>query len=452
VLPIIAASSIRSRRAGLALGLFSAVVYAALVAAQYSGASGAVFMTGLDALPERRIALFNVGLTVFGFLSVAVLSGHLAEGLHRAREQLVSASNQLADLQAFSQHVIDSLASGVATTDLQGRMLTFNRAAEATMGIDAAAAVGQPIAQVLQWPAELSAMFGPQDGPRPLPRVEFDVTRPDGRRIELGLSTAILRTPRGESGFVFTFRDVTDARRLEREARMQQRLAAVGEMAAGIAHEIRNPLASMSGSIHILRGELPLSGEQAQLMDIVIRESERLNETIQSFLAYARPQRHAPSRVDVRQTVTDTATLLQNSAERLPTHQVTVKVPEVPVCCMADEAQIRQIVWNLASNGLRAMPGGGTLRMSVDAEPAAHVDRHLTISVQDDGVGIAEADLEGILQPFRGGFARGTGLGLSIVHRIVSDYGGELQVASKPGVGTSVTVRLRLVVEQTAAA
>ena len=468
-LPIIAGSTIRSRRGGIMVGALSAGMYIGLVLAQYAGVSPSPIVAGLDLLPPRRIALLSVGLNVFGFLAVATLSGYLAEGLRRADAQLQQASNQIADLQAFSQHVIDSLASGLATTDLTGRIITFNRAAEAITGVPAASAVGQPVAHVLQWPESLNGFFDRQAEERTLPRIEFELTRTDGRRIELGLSTAILRTPRvpsigsgqvpsagsgqahsagsgqGETGFVFTFRDVTDARREEREARMQQRLAAVGEMAAGIAHEIRNPLASMSGSIQILRHELPLTGDQAQLMDIVIRESDRLNDTIRSFLAYARPQRHAASPVDVRGTVTDTAALLQNSSERLPSHDVVVDVPRDPVVCLADEAQIRQVIWNLASNALRAMPDGGVLRMTVSADDEATDNAHLTIAVRDEGVGIAAGDLDGILQPFRGGFAGGTGLGLSIVHRIVSDYGGELQVNSLPGQGTTVSVRLPLV-------
>jgi two-component system, NtrC family, sensor histidine kinase PilS len=458
-LPIIAASTIRSRRGGAMVGMLSATIYVGLVLAQYRGISPESLVGSADVLPPLKLALFSVFLNVFGFLAVAVLSGYLAEGLRRADAQLRQASSQLADLQAFSQHVIDSLASGLATTDVNGRIMTFNRAAEAITGVPAASAVGQPIARVLQWPDELGAFFEPQEGQRALPRVEFELTRTDGRRIELGLSTAILRTPnpstgsgQAGTGYVFTFRDVTEARREEREARMQQRLAAVGEMAAGIAHEIRNPLASMSGSIQILRHELPLSGDQAQLMDIVIRESERLNDTIRSFLAYARPQRQATARVDVRGTVTDTAALIQNSPERLPAHEVVVDVPEEPVLCLADEAQIRQVVWNLASNALRAMPKGGVLRMTVTARDGRTGDAHLTIAVRDDGVGIAPAELDGILQPFRGGFAGGTGLGLSIVHRIVSDYGGELQVDSAPGRGTTVAVTLPRVGSQLPAA
>ena len=265
--------------------------------------------------------------------------------------------------------------------------------------------------------------------------MDFGFSRPDGRQVVVGLSTAPLITPRGETGFLFTFQDVTDARKHEREARVQQRLAAVGEMAAGIAHEIRNPLASMSGSIQILRQELPLTADQSQLMDIVLRESDRLNDTIRSFLAYARPQRLATTRVDVRQVITDTARLLENNAELSEAHEIAVDVPPAEAWYDADENQIRQIVWNLATNAVRAMPHGGELRLvaSSSAGRAAGRAGELVIRVEDQGVGIAQDEIDGIFQPFRGGFAGGTGLGLAIVHRIVSDYGGAVHVTSQRG-------------------
>jgi len=239
-------------------------------------------------------------------------------------------------------------------------------------------------------------------------------------------------------GFLVTFQDVTTMRRLERDARLQQRLAAVGEMAAGIAHEIRNPLASMSGSIQILRQELALTEEQSQLMDIVLRESERLNRTIRSFLDYARPQRFGVARLDLRTVLQYAALLLRNSAEVRADHVIEVDAPETPVWCEADEGQIRQIIWNLATNGLKAMPDGGTLTLGArenDGGTAA-------LSVRDEGVGIPEDELDKIFQPFHGRFAQGSGLGMAIVHRIVSDYGGEIQVTSKVGVGTTVEIRL----------
>src|SRR5260221_5525719 len=177
-------------------------------------------------------------------------------------------------------------------------------------------------------------------------------------------------------------------------------------MAAGIAHEIRNPLASMAGSIQILRDELPLTPDQSQLMDIVLRESDRLNDTIRSFLSFAKPQRSAVADLDLRQIMTDTARLLENSAEVTAAHSIAVAVPDTPVMYRADEAQIRQIVWNLATNGLRAMSSGGQLRLPVQAKSGAGGrDAEVTIGVDDEGVGIAPEEMDGIFQPFRGGVA-----------------------------------------------
>jgi two-component system sensor histidine kinase PilS (NtrC family) len=445
-LPIIAANTIESRRGGLMVGVLGSLLYAGLVLAQHYRPELLPAAMTFSPLPPLRVSLFTVGLNVFGFLAVATLSGYLAEGLRRADERLVQASNELADLQAFSQHVIDSLMSGLATTDIGGTILTFNRAAEAITGVSAPEAVSRHAASILQLPADFVELFGARDGRPKMPRLEYGYKRVDGRQIEMGLSTAPLVTPRGEIGFLFTFQDVTENRKREREARVQQRLAAVGEMAAGIAHEIRNPLASMSGSIQILRQELPLTPDQSQLMDIVLRESERLNETIRSFLAYARPQRLATTRIDVRQVITDTARLLQNNAELSDAHEIAVDVPPSEVWYEADEGQIRQIVWNLATNAVRAMPNGGQLRLTVASATGAANRPELIISVHDTGVGIAPEDVDGIFQPFRGGFSRGTGLGLSIVHRIVSDSGGEVRVSSQRGVGTTVTVVLPLAV------
>jgi two-component system sensor histidine kinase PilS (NtrC family) len=445
-LPIIAASVIQSWRGGFMVAILSSVIYSGIAGAQYS--ANPIFPLPLDVqLPPSRIALFTVGLNVFGFVAVAALSGYLAEGLRRADAKLAQASNELADLQAFSQHVISSLTSGLTTTDMTGVVMTFNRAAEAITGLSAREVIGRDVAEVLQFPPELKGLFGHAEGEserrRRVPRMEIGFRRGDGRQIELGFSGAPLMTPRGETGFILTFQDVTEARKQEREARVQQRLAAVGEMAAGIAHEIRNPLASMSGSLQILRQELPLTDEQGQLMDIVLRESERLNDTIRSFLAYARPQRQAMTEVDLCQIITDTARLLENSPELHQTHSIAVDVPDDDVTFRADEGQIRQIVWNLATNGLRAMPSGGRLTLSVANDTRGS---HVAIAVSDEGVGIAPDELDGIFQPFRGAFSRGTGLGLSIVHRIVSDYGGEIGVTSTKGKGTTVRVQFPVAV------
>lgn len=442
-LPIIAATTVQSRRSGVTVAVLSCVFYAGLVVAQYAHPQLFARVSGLAAsLPAVKLGLYTVGLNLFGFAAVAALSGYLAEGLRQTDAQLQRATDQIEDLQAFSRHVIDSLTSGLATTDKTGRILTFNRAAAVITGMPASDAVNARAVDVLSLPAEFDELFADGSEHPRLPRLEWWYLRPDGQQVELGVSTAALVTPRGETGFLLTFRDVTEARKREREQRIQQRLAAVGEMAAGIAHEIRNPLASMAGSIQILRQELPLTTDQSQLMDIVLRESERLNETIRSFLAYARPQRQRTAPLDVRRVVTDAARLLENNAELNPAHKIAVDVPDDEVLFEADESQLRQIVWNLATNGLRAMPDGGRLTLSIRSRTGDDAASHeVVMGVRDEGTGIAPDELDGIFQPFRGGFARGSGLGLSIVQRIVAEYGGEIQVTSERGAGTFVQVR-----------
>ena len=444
LLPIMAASTVRFRRGALQVATLSAVLYLALVVAQYLEPT-AFFPAswqalGLQELPSRRFAQYTVAINLFGFFAVALLSGSLAENLRSAGARLERASTQIADLRAFNQYVIDSMLSGLVTADMEGRILTFNRAATTITSLSAGQTIGRDVGEVLQLPVQFRARLQ-MLGETRSHRADHQYRSPDGRLLEIGLTVTTLSLPDGRSGYLFTFQDVTDVRRLERGARMQQRLAAVGEMAAGIAHEIRNPLASMSGSIQVLRQELSLSDEQAQLMDIVLKESERLNDTIKSFLAYARPQRVALARLDIRRVVQDTAMLLRNSAELHDDHVVDVDLPAEPVWIDADENQIRQIVWNLATNGLRAMTSGGRLLMSAKTERDAGQDE-LSVTISDQGCGIPPADLDGLFQPFRSSFDKGTGLGLAIVHRIVTDYNGSIQVSSTVGSGTTVRVRL----------
>jgi len=443
LLPIIAASMIRYRRVALQLAAFSAVMYLALVAVQYIdiGFPLARRFSPTVELPSVRVAQYTVAINLGGFLGVALLAGSLADSLRSAGARLEDASHRIRDLRAFNEYVINSLLSGLITTDHEGRILTFNRAASTIIGVSAAQVVGRNVMEVMQMPESVGTRMADLIAGRSL-RVDSQHRTPDGRVIDVGLTASTLTFPEGGTGYLWSFQDVTEIRRLERDARLRQRLAAVGEMAAGIAHEIRNPLASMSGSIQVLRQELPLSEDQAQLMDIVLRESERLNDTIRSFLAYARPQRSAPARLDVRKVVQDAATLLRNSAEVRSDHVIDVEVPADAVWCEADENQIRQVVWNLATNGLRAMSNGGRLRLAVSSERASEGDEWVVLAIRDEGCGIAPEDLDGIFQPFRSSFERGTGLGLAIVHRVVTDYNGTIQVSSEVGIGTTMSVRL----------
>ena len=442
MLPIVAAASVQFRRGGMQLATLSTILFIGVVLLQYLYAADQLampFSLPPAALPAVSVAEFTVALNTFGFFAVALLSGSLAERARTGEAQLVQATEEIADLQAFNQYVLDNLLSGLATADAGNRLVTFNRSAMIITGRAGALPIGEPAGDVLQLPSAFASTISQDLARVRSRRTDYQFRRPDGQLIDLGVSVAALPLPDGTRGHLYTFQDVTDVKRFEQHARLQQRLAAVGEMAAGIAHEIRNPLASMSGSMQMLKQELPLSTDQAQLMDIVLRESERLNQTIKSFLAYARPQRFQVQQIDLRTMIQETAMLLRNSTEVEDRHTIDVRLPDHQVLVDADEGQVRQIVWNLATNGLRAMPESGSLTLSALDELAGE-QRTSVLLIEDEGVGIAAEDVDAIFQPFRGSFGKGTGLGLAIVHRIVTDYGGHIDVRSRPGRGTAFRV------------
>jgi two-component system sensor histidine kinase PilS (NtrC family) len=443
MLPIVAAASTQFRRGGLQMATFSTVLFLGLVLAQYLYVADYLTLpfgfTPRFELPTVNVAQYTVAINSFGFFAVALLSGSLAERARRGEVRLEQATEEIADLQAFNQYVLDNLVSGLATADAQNRLVTFNRSAMMIVGRTGGLPIGEAAAETLQLPPAFVETISQDLARSRSKRTDFQFRRPDGRTIDIGLSVAALPLPDGTRGHLYTFQDVTEVKRFEQNARLQQRLAAVGEMAAGIAHEIRNPLASMSGSMQMLKEELPLSGDQAQLMDIVLRESERLNQTIKSFLAYARPQRFEVQPLDLRPMVQETAMLLRNSPEVDDRHTIEVRQADHAVMIDADEGQVRQVIWNLATNGLRAMPSSGTLTLSA-LETGGGNEREAVLMVEDEGVGIAPGDVDAIFQPFRGSFGKGSGLGLAIVHRIVSDYGGHIDVRPRPARGTMFRV------------
>ena len=440
-IPVMTASVLQQRRGGVLVAGLSIVLYGGIVAAQYANALGGlagVASPGSEVLPPSRDALFSVALNGVGFLAVAVLAGYLAENLERVGRRLEEASTEIADLQAFSRHVIDSLTGGLATTDRSGRVLTFNRAATAITGVSAPDAQGKAVWRVLQLPLAYRANLDAMVDSGRARRVEVPYVTPTGRRLDLGLTVSPLETAGERAGFIFTFQDLTDEKRRFREDEVQKKLAAIGEMAAGIAHEIRNPLASITGSIQVLQQEAQLNDEQARLLGIVLRESRRLDDTIRNFLAYARPRPPTLTRVDLRTVLGETAVLLRNSPEFTERHRVTIETEGSPSTIDVDESQVRQVIWNLATNGLRAMPDGGTLRLRLEEWLGAEGLHGVVLRVEDGGVGMTTDELDGLFQPFRSSFPKGTGLGLAIVHRIVTEHGGEVAVSSSPGAGTTV--------------
>jgi two-component system sensor histidine kinase PilS (NtrC family) len=271
------------------------------------------------------------------------------------------------------------------------------------------------------------------------PRFEADCLTAEGLRVRLGYSIFPLSTEGGETtGLVITFQDLTHIRTMEETTRRQDKLAAVGRVAAGIAHEVRNPLASMRGSIQVLRSEMQADPSQAELMDIVLRESDRLNRIITDFLTYARPRTPSLAEIDIREPLRETFTLLRHSPELRDGHTLEESLPDEPVRAMADAASIKQVFWNLARNALAAMPEGGRLR----AELTRAEHRRVRITFTDTGRGMSPEQVERLFEPFSLSTTGGTGLGLSIVYQIVRDHGGTITVRSREGHGTTITVEL----------
>jgi len=256
--------------------------------------------------------------------------------------------------------------------------------------------------------------------------------------LRLGFSIAPLCTEEGEtSGMVITFQDLTDVRALEETSRRQDRLAAVGRLAASIAHEIRNPLAAMRGSIQMLRAEMDGDTEQAQLMEIILRESDRLNKIVADYLNYARPRPAELKEADICVLVRDTFKLMRNSSELSEGHTLEEDLPNRPALVTGDGEQLKQVCWNVARNALQAMPDGGTLRISLK-----EVDgNRWRLGFTDTGRGMTPEQVERLFEPFTS-TTGGTGLGLSIVYQIIRDHNGTINLRSRQGSGTTITIEL----------
>lgn len=434
---IIAVSSLfLGPRDAIVTSVGCAVAFTASALAVLTGFGGRAPVDVLDA--GRSEAFQSIGLFDISFLIVGLLSARLAERQSRSDVRLIAATQSLATLRALHQRIVESIRSGVVTTDLQGRIYTFNAAAEEITGYKLEDVRGQ----------DASIFFGEMghiiadslditETPDRSPRFEADCLTADGLRLRLGFSISPLYSEGGDTtGTVITFQDLTHIRALEETSRRQDRLAAIGRMAASIAHEIRNPLAAMRGSIQILRADMEGDPSQTELMEIILRESDRLNRIISDFLNYARPRSIVQSKVDVGQLLKQTFTLLRHSSEINDAHEIEEEGPSQPALINADAEQLQQVFWNLSRNALHAMPAGGTLRAIV-----ALNNNRLRISFSDTGRGMTAEQVEHLFEPFSS-TTGGTGLGLSIVYQIIRDHGGTINVRSREGQGTTITIDL----------
>jgi two-component system sensor histidine kinase PilS (NtrC family) len=375
--------------------------------------------------------------TLFGFLAVAYLAGFLADTLRETGAELRVKRGQVASLQAINDNVIHSMRDGVITTDLDGIVTELNPAGAEILGCKQPSAIGEPIDSILGSLGPTSEEFRSLVSFHRRQEVEFHP--PSGERRILGVSVSHLVIPEsGMAGYIYSVQDLTEQKRLEAQFRLKDRMATLGRLAAGIAHEIRNPLASISGSAKVLETIGEIDEDERKLIAIVSRESERLNKLVSDFLLYSREQRFDFREVDVVVLIEETLLLLHHRPD-FPEHvKVERSLPRHPVMILADADKLRQVLWNICDNALKAMPNGGTLAAEVRNGHRGGA----RIVFRDTGVGIAPSQVENLFEPFEPAFAYGTGLGLAIVYQIVHGHGGHIQVESSPGGGSEFTIEL----------
>jgi two-component system sensor histidine kinase PilS (NtrC family) len=435
ILSIISASLVLSKQGTYVIAAVSGILYGSCLILEYHGlvqpftASGPYLYTTQDVL--YRIFVYFLAFTI-----VAVLVNHLGEELRAKGKELKQKQLDYEKLEAFHQDIIQSLDSGLITTDRSGKISFLNRTASRILAIDEGTGVSMNLDSLLSG-LQASLAVESAQGEDIARREEMTIKRPDGEILHLGLSRSPLKDMNGALvGSILIFQDITRIKEMEEQIRTTERMASIGQMAAGIAHEIRNPLASLTGSIQVLREEINLRDNNLNLMNIIIRESERLNRLVTDFLLFAQPPRNAFSPIILNPLIDETLDLLKNSPE-FNGHIAISKGFTCDAGVFGDANQLKQVFWNLFLNAVQEMTDGGKLGVILERERDS-----VKVSISDTGRGIANEDKGKIFEPFFTTKDSGTGLGLAIVHRIVETHGGQIRVDSEPDRGTTFSLYL----------
>lgn len=431
LLAILMGSILFSRRGTFLVAGFGFVLLGCVTELTYYG----IIPRTAVSTPSARAIESWLGSNLFAFFAVAYLGSLLAQTIRSKGVELEEKSEALKDLQTFNNDIIESMRGGLLTVDLEGRILLINHAGAEITGHGFGLLRGENVADVFPgfWPVEMDEA----GNPRAL-RKEVEVRTPAGATRFLGISISPLRTGQNQaSGFVFNFQDLTELKRLEHEVFTKERMAALGRLSAAIAHEIRQPLTAMTGALKELARFAPLEDDDKKLVQIVSRESQRLNQIITEFLDYSREKSYAFADVDMLSLIEETLVLIERNTVSSGKIRIERDFAERPLRARADRDAMKQVLWNLCNNALRAMPDGGVLSVRAEA-----VQDSVRIAIRDTGRGMEPSASARIFEPFQSGFPGGTGLGLAIVYQILQAHRGRIHVETGLGSGAEFVVEL----------
>lgn len=442
IITIISSSIVLSRRSSLIMATLSSLTYSALIILQFIGFLpipsyyiSSEFQLNVSYLSHTLFA------NIFAFYLIALLSGHLAELQRKAGQELQSKAGDIAQLQAFNANILQSMSSGLIVTDLSGYLRLMNRAAVRILNLPYHEREQKQWNQFFQ-PLQLELFIQQlEKETRDSLRTESLIQK-NGQKIFLGITISILKNTLGEAeGIITNFQDLTELKKMEEQVKRAEMLASIGQMSAGMAHELRNPLASIKGLVQFLHDELPLDEEHKRLMKIILKESDRLNMIITDFLTYANPKPPKIEKCCLTDLVQETITLLRNSQEYKHHINIIIDFPSYLPPLEADPDQLKQVFWNLAINACQAMPHGGTLNVRIPHDSPDLKD-YLVIEFADTGIGITQEVIQNLFNPFYTTKEKGMGLGLSIAYRIIEKHNGKIEVISAPDEGSNFRIYL----------
>lgn len=420
------------RRGAVMATLGSLLLFGTIVVVQLDGH---VSMLAKPGTPQPSLSFFMYGI---GLALIGALVSTIAETAQRTGQRLAQKESDLLRLEQLHAAILRSLPAGLLTIGPDGTVGFANEAALGILRLKHGEVLGRALSEVAPSIAE------PYNGlrrqgrvPAPKDRFEGNFIRPDGFTIRLGFSFAPLTASRDASnGLIVVFQDVTDIVRLKEAVERAERLAIVGKLAAGLAHEVRNPLSSMCASVDVIKASLELPEGMQKLMENVVREGDRLNGLITDFLTFARPRELELRAGDVSMLISGVVEMFRHDAS-LKDAEINVAL-EPGLIAEIDADMLRQVVWNLARNAAQAMtPGRGKLTIVTRSVPEG-----VEIVVRDNGCGIEPENLRRIFDPFFTTKQAGSGLGLAIAHSIIDSHSGKILVSSQLGVGTEFTIRL----------